>query len=419
MTHPIVLTLICDGNRPDFVLPGLTPNMAGLAARGTWFRNQRGIFPSATRASSASIATGSWPQAHGLRGNAVAALGADGFGLHDSGKPEFLDWFRQSRGRMLDRPYLASFAATQRGALIVSNVSPGAAFFHDGGRHARMIHRHESYRPGGAPDTALAAGPGIEGDRAATEAFIADLLASRPSTATLWLSEPDVTQHAAPLGSDRHLSILAEVDALIGRVIEAADQLHDEGHDVLILLGSDHGHEAVIERIAVEHRMVEAGLKRSQDSTEVMVVPQGSSAFVYSSDAGRKAEIRAWLADQPWAGRMVDGADLAKLGQIPDPAIIALDMAKVAGSNRHGVPGLTYACSRHEPEDGSWQDRGMHGGTGPFETNPVLIAVGRGFDAGHVTTRPSRIIDLMPTALAHLGILGVQTDGQALQRGQS
>ncbi len=72
MPHPIVVTVICDGHRPDFVSDETTPHMARLRRAGTWFADHRGIFPSATRASSASIATGCWPRSHGLRGNAIA-----------------------------------------------------------------------------------------------------------------------------------------------------------------------------------------------------------------------------------------------------------------------------------------------------------------------------------------------------------
>jgi predicted AlkP superfamily pyrophosphatase or phosphodiesterase len=60
MSHPIVVIVICDGHRPDFVSEETTPHMARLRQAGTWFADHRGIFPSATRASSASIATGCW-----------------------------------------------------------------------------------------------------------------------------------------------------------------------------------------------------------------------------------------------------------------------------------------------------------------------------------------------------------------------
>jgi hypothetical protein len=80
-------------------------------------------------------------------------------------------------------------------------------------------------------------------------------------------------------------------------------------------------------------------------------------------------------------------------------------MAKSQGSNCNGIPGLTAMAVRFaENEDAVRRDCGMHGGLGPHETRPTLIAVGNGFSAGSVVTTTSRIIDLAPTALHHLGL---------------
>ena len=56
----------------------------------------------------------------------------------------------------------------------------------------------------------------------------------------------------------------------------------------------------------------------------------------------------------------------------------------------------------------------MHGGLGPHETQPTLVAVGNGFPAGSVITTTSRIIDLAPTALRHLGLPLDDLDGVPL-----
>jgi hypothetical protein len=71
--------VICDGHRRDFVRPELCPSIVDLARTGRRFENRRGVFPSVTRASSASIA-----RAEALKGDRplsyhvaseVAALG--------------------------------------------------------------------------------------------------------------------------------------------------------------------------------------------------------------------------------------------------------------------------------------------------------------------------------------------------------
>ena len=92
-------------------------------------------------------------------------------------------------------------------------------------------------------------------------------------------------------------------------------------------------------------------------------------------------------------------------------------MAKSPGANRNGIPGLTAMAVRFaEHEDAIRRDCGMHGGLGPYETQPTLIAVGAGFEAGASITKTSRIIDIAPTALAHLDLPLEELDGTALQK---
>src|SRR5258708_12938630 len=128
MPHKMVVTVICDGHRPDFVSDETTPNMARLRRAGTRFVAHRGIFPSATRASSASIATGSWPISHGLRGNTMALPIDGGHEVHDAGRPEFYDAYRNHFGRLLMRPALAERTAPQHRPGLCSNFPPAAAY---------------------------------------------------------------------------------------------------------------------------------------------------------------------------------------------------------------------------------------------------------------------------------------------------
>ena len=418
MPHPIVVTVICDGHRPDFVSDETTPNMARLRRAGTWFADHRGIFPSSTRASSASIATGCRPISHGLRGNSVALPIELGHEVHDAGKPEFYDTYRKHFGRLLLRPALSQRVAPLHGAILCSNVSPGAAFFHDAEGHGELYHRELSYRPGRVPlPQGIVAPAGGVGDAVLTDKFTSILLERPPSVATLWLSEPDKTMHACPLGSPEHLKVLREVDKHVGTVGEAVERLRDRGHDVVLLVGSDHGHESVTETVPVERRLFEAGFKTEMTGPDIVVASQGSSAFIHFADyaLSRRDEVADWLGRQSWAGRIIKGENLAELGQIPAADALAVDMAKSEGSNCNGVPGLTAMAVRFsDTEDAIRRDCGMHGGLGPRETRPTLIAVGNGFPAGGVVSATSSIIDLAPTALNHLGLPHGGLDGTPL-----
>lgn len=419
MPHSMVVIVICDGNRPDFVSDATAPNMAALKRAGTWFENHRGIFPSATRASSASIATGSYPLAHGLRGNSMGLPIPGGHEFHDAGKPEFYDTYRRHFGRMLARPALAERVSGLNGAMMSANVSPGAAFFHDSYGHGHMFHRELCYGPGRVPTGEQIVAPsGAEGDAIMTERFLTALREQRPSTSTLWLSDPDKSMHAAPLGSGLHLEALAGADRMVGRVAQAVDQLRDEGHDVLFLVGSDHGHESVTEVIPVERRLHQAGFKKELESPEIIVAPQGGAAFIhFGGDAlDRRAEAADWLREQPWVADVFMGEDLAELGQIPADDIIAIDMAKSEGNNINGVPGLSAMAVRFsETEDEIRQHCGVHGGRGAYETRPVLMAIGTGFAAGEVVASATSIVDIAPTALKHLDAPIGEVDGRPLQ----
>ncbi|MBM3688026.1 MAG: alkaline phosphatase family protein, partial [Actinobacteria bacterium] len=71
------LLIVCDGLGSDWLGRGYTPAIDGLLASGRRSADHRAVFPSVTRVSAASIATGCYPGSHGLQGNQVALLEGD------------------------------------------------------------------------------------------------------------------------------------------------------------------------------------------------------------------------------------------------------------------------------------------------------------------------------------------------------
>lgn len=278
-----VVLMICDGHRDDFVRPEFCPAICDEIGRGRRFANHRAIFPSATRASAASIATGCWPATHGLHGNTMAFDEGDGPMVHDVGKPEFVETMRRIAGRTLDVPTLAQRLAPHGGAVILSNVSPGAAYFHDPDGHGHVYHREASFGPGRTllpPEEARPVSHDAAGDAALTERFCTETLLERaPTLAVLWLCDPDHSMHADLLGSQTHLDGIRAADACVARVAAAVAQLRAAGEDVLFILGSDHGQESVADAIPVAALMVEAGLKDALDSHDVAIAPQGAGGM--------------------------------------------------------------------------------------------------------------------------------------------
>lgn len=423
-----VVLVICDGHRPDFVGPEYCPAIAGLAGRGRWFERHRGIFPSVTRASSASIATGCPPAKHGLHGNRMALADGAGYAVHDAGRPDFVARMRRAFGRTPGAPTLAVPTLAERlaevgGAVVYSNVSPGAAYFQDPDGHGHVYHRAGVLGPGLVPiDTDFPITPDIAGDAAMTERFCAEVvLGRRPALAVLWLANPDKTMHANPLGSPAHLAAIRAADACVARVAAAVAGLRAEGEAVALLVGSDHGQETTRRVVPVERLIAEAGFKAAPDSREIVVATQGTAALVYMTEAAAGAQgvqaLAQWLARQDWCGAVLDAARLGAVGlAAADGLRLGISMAKDDGVNAYGVPGLSDVAVRFDAGEGESQaGNGQHGGLGAFEQRPFLVATGPGFRAGSVERAPSSILDIAPTVLAHLGHAADGLTGRPLQ----
>ncbi|NJO23804.1 MAG: alkaline phosphatase family protein [Sphingomonadales bacterium] len=415
------VVLVLDGLRRDMLSQALTPNLAAHAAATETFSAHRSMFPSATRVVSASFATGCYPARHELQGNSLVLNENGRLVAHDAGHPDFLQHKRRVTGRSLAMPTLAERVKDHGGAVIFSNVSPGAAYAHDPDGHGWVYHRAGSFGPGrrrlekpDAVDVTLDAA----GDRALAERFTDDVLfGRRPALALLWLGEPDASSHAHPLGSPAHLEAMQEADRTAGVIMEAVGKLREGGDDVLFIVCSDHGHQTVRGVIDINGALVTAGLKAGADSDDVIAVSNGTSALVYLAEAKREktAAIGAFLAAQPWVGRVIGAEGLGKIGQVSRHGLaFAVDMAATEEPNAFGIPGQSYEAMPAPGKSGHL-GCGQHGGLARFEQAPFLMVQGPGLKAGAMRREPTSAIDHAPTILTHLGLPATGMDGRALQ----
>ncbi|MDC7786576.1 alkaline phosphatase family protein [Rhodoplanes sp. TEM] len=416
-----VVLVILDGLRRDFVTAEHTPHLAEFATRAERFSGYRSAFPSATRVVSATLATGCWPARHELQGNSLALIEDGALVPHDAGHPDFLQHKRRATGRSLAVPTLAERLAPHGGAIVFNNVSPGAAYAHDPDGHGHVYHRVGAFGPGRTPlpeSEQLRITLDAAGDRAMTDRFTAEVLtARRPALAVLWLGEPDHIQHGAPLGSPEHLDVLRAADRNVAAVVRAVDRLRAAGDDVLLIVGSDHGHQTVGGIVDIDAALVAAGLKESAASGDVLAISNGTSALIYvhpEHDA-RRPRLDAFFRTQPWAGTVLTAEELASVGQAPRHGLaFAISMKADDTPNEFGVPGTSIAA---KPRDGK-PDRlgcGQHGGLAAFEQSPVLMIDGQGFSPGTARPDPVRIVDVAPTVLRHLGVDHAGMDGHPLQ----
>ena len=86
-----VVIVICDSLRADLITARDAPFLTELGQRSARFAAHSSVFPSTTRTSAASIATGCLPARHGLLGNTMALDEGDGLVCLSVGKPDFRD----------------------------------------------------------------------------------------------------------------------------------------------------------------------------------------------------------------------------------------------------------------------------------------------------------------------------------------
>lgn len=414
--------VICDSLRRDLITPEDAPFLTELGRRSAQFANHSSVFPSTTRASAASIATGSLPARHRLLGNTMAIDEGDGLVCLSVGKPDFRDRLCRATGRTLHMPTMAERLARKgESAIAFSNVSPGAAYFLDPDGWGWVYNPAGSFGPGRRALPAaegLAVSKGEAGDNEVSERFCAEVLRERaPALAILWLSEPDFTGHHTALGSPEHRLAIAAADRNVRRVADTLARLDPTGEELLFVVGSDHGMESVSRTIDLDRELVDAGLKQAIGSSDVVVAPNGTAALVYFAEpeSRRVDETARFLEAQDWAGRVFAGDGLAQAG-LPtgSPARIAITMAADGRANPHGVRGHSHIV-RDTLEPKEVTGFGQHGGLGENEQSPFLFVSGGGFAAGVHRSRTS-LTDIAPTVLRHLGLAADGLDGRPLPR---
>jgi len=415
-----VVVVVCDGLRADMVRPDWTPNLCKLAEGSRTFTNHRSVFPSTTRTTVASIATGCHPARHGLEGNCVALDEGQGLVAVSVGPTGFRERLKNATGQTLRVPTLSQRLVGHGGAVVFSNVSPGAAYFHDPDGYGFVYHRSGSFGPGLTKicnDQHLDISHDAAGDAEMTERFCSEILRRRkPAYALLWQCEPDHTQHAKPLGSPEHLQVIRSADANVARVVENVERLTDAGEDILLIVASDHGHETVDRTLPLMDLLIDAGLKDGSASVDVVVASNGLSAHIYVADEARKRipNIVSFLKTIDGIARVFSGDDLEKLGHRTDtPLAISVVTERVDTKNDFGIPGKSIAIDDPLHSD-TRLGCGQHGGLGPYEQHPFLIIRGADFAPGSKNTEESSAVDLAPTILRHLAVAGDGMDGRVL-----
>ena len=412
-----VVLVICDGLGAEWVSPAMTPEIDALSLHSRVATRHRAVYPSVTRVSAASIATGYHPGQHGLHGNQMALPDGARLVVHNAGLPDFRDRMRRATGRTLHVPTLAQRLADRGGQVAYSNVSAGGAYFLDPDHHGTVCHRSGSFGPEGIPIKGkqhLAISHDLSGDKEMTRRFCEQVLeGNAPALAILWLANPDLTLHHHPLGSPEHLDALRGVDALVGSVVSSIERTSGR-YDTLLMVGSDHGHETIGKSIHIGNWIASVGYAAEIRDGRIAVASQGNSALLYvaRSIQPRMGPLLARMARQPWAGRIYAMEELAELKFPTDGDLFAaVDTARTQELNAYGVQGARWMVEdgEEQPEIGC----GQHGGLGSQETNPFLLLAHSGIPASRVQG-PTSLVDIAPTILDFLGVAYEGLPGKSL-----
>lgn len=504
----IVIVMVWDGLRPDLVTARDTPNLFSMARDGVRFDRHHSLYPTLTMVNSAVLATGAKPGETGILGNEMwlaPALTAKGVAIDSPQlgsfrsileKPEDLEYSsvlsvlnspQAFAGRLVQLDTVAQEVEREGGYLAVIGKQ-GPAFMWDNrvasvkeGRD-ELLQPHKDYLF--ASDT-LTMPPELAADihmpppsttgvlDSERDGFFTRLLteramlaaknasaAGRPSLLVLWQHNPDLTQHIAGLGTLPAIEALSTCDLNLAKIRAAIVTSNISDRTDLIVV-SDHGFATIRFTVNVNAMLAEAGLKKSETSTDVVVARNGGSDLVYlSRDAfptamARRTELQK-IADfaeaQEWCGPIfskpptlaeaedrdkpylgsIDGtfsmaaAGIMNASRAPDLVISFREISdedneNVTGPgapafafggkgqrsvpNRskvlvHPVKGLVYADAKSFTTG-----MGMHGAAGEREIHNFCAAFGPDFRRQFVDRYPSANTDIAPTITHLLGLL--------------
>ncbi len=384
------------------------------------------MYPTVTRVNASSIATGAYPETHGLMGNSVYFPRVDPLRFLDTANRQALSRIAETEGRLLTAPTLGeALQAAGRRMLVVSSGSGGSALLNNptiaGGA---VLHpdfalpepfRDEMKVLGDPPP---GDGPTPARDRYAVDAFLkVGLPRVDPSVTVLWLGALDSTAHANGIGDPATVDVLRHVDAEIGRVEDALGAAGlREGWNIWVT--SDHGfstHTGAIDVAA----LLKPFARPLPDGTP-RVVASGGAIYVRDRDEATVAAIVRALQQTPGVGAVFTRA--AQPGSFDGhvPGTLSFDVAHwdhdrsaqilfspdwTDTPNAHGVRGSVSAGGT-----------AGHGSSSPWDIHNTLIAAGPDLARGLRLDVPSANVDFMPTFLTLLGIpVPSSTQGRTLR----
>jgi predicted AlkP superfamily pyrophosphatase or phosphodiesterase len=408
-----VVLLSIDGLKPDYVLSadahGLKiPNLRRLVEEGTYATGVKGVYPTVTYPSHATMLTGVSPSRHRIFANHP-------FDPMDENLDGWYWYVEDLRSRTL---WEAAHEAGRVTASVDWPVSVGAPvdynivqYWRAGNAEDRKIIRALS-TPGLLREAEAAVGPYPEGNDYTLEAdrrraaFVDFVLREKtPAFLTAYFAALDTEQHASGPHSPKTFEVLEQVDELVGQIRRRAD---------VLCVVSDHGFLTSDKEVNLNAALREAGLievdtRGRVKSFRAIAWNQGGSAMILLNPAaGQEARSAVAAVFNELAAshdngiyRVLEGDEARGLGGYPDAAfIVGLARGFHTGSNlsgpivRPGSRGGTHGYLPEMPE---------------MDASFFLVGAGipHGLDLGGIDMR-----DIAPTLATILGLSLPSAEGR-------
>ena len=364
---PYLVLISIDGFSPDYLSIYPTPALDRIAASGVRAESLRPVFPSLTFPNHYSIATGLYPSEHGIVSNRFPdETRGSWYKLSDRNSVEDGRWYS---GEPI-------WVAAEKHGLV------SAAYYFVGTEAAIQGIRPSHW------NSFDASVPGSDRVARVVE-WLTWPEEIRPRLITLYFEHVDTAGHDFGRGSPELARAVAEVDANIGRLLDA---IADQGlaGEVNVLVVSDHGQANYVDP---EASFV---LREHIDLAGLEIISGGAYAWIYQQQPDRERALairdainenwphgRAVLRDEaPAEWRVTDSPRYPEIFIVPDVG--------------HGVV--------VEPEGLEWLTKGDHGWE-PSEKamHGIFLASGPGLPGG-VTVGEISVIDVYPLMLELLQI---------------
>ena len=377
LDKPYLLLVSIDGFRWDYMSKYSTPNMDRIAANGSVAERLLPVFPTLTFPNHYSIATGLYPQHHGIVAN-------------DFPDPDRDTWYSlKNREAVQDQRFYGGepiWVTAEKQGMVA------AAYFFVGTEAPVM----------GVPPTHWRDFDNdIPGEQRVDQvlSWLAEPAEKRPHIYTLYFEDIDDHSHWYGPESTENIEAIGRVDAYLGRLLDGVQKL-PYADQVNIILVSDHGQTGYLEW---PQPLV---LEDYVDLKGTSIIEGGSYLFVhFDEDDPARAQAMVDTVNSHWAhGRAYLPSTMPVQWHVgdnprfPDVALIPeTGYAVMSGSEKHHkVTAGDHGWSPGSPE--------MHG---------FFVASGPNIKPG-VTLGPVRNIDVYPLMTSILGLKGAEKiDGDA------